>query len=195
MNEEEKKRGIATGRMAHLCLSNSYLFEGRDFTRNAGVNALIADEDNHCVLLHLNHRSTNLTLLDPADRVKAFPKGKRLVVFILDGTWGEVKKMRRLSTNLHGLQTICFTPSTPSAFHVRKQPHKNCYSSIEAIHHLIGLLDPAPSVDRDSLLNVFHAMVARQLSYRARDFRPQYRPTNAPAKSEVQSQMSAVLSK
>src|SRR5262245_52661614 len=38
MHRNEARRGIASGRMAHLCLTNSELWQGTDFTEDERVN-------------------------------------------------------------------------------------------------------------------------------------------------------------
>ncbi len=85
--------------------------------------------------------------------------------------------MRRLSTNLHSLQAIRFTPLVPSQFKVRKQPEAHCYSTIEAIHYLLEKLTPESRAVHSNLLKVFNAMVEKQLSYQTqsralRGYRP-----------------------
>ena len=100
-----------------------------------------------------------------------FPRSeKKLTVFVIDGTWATARKMVRLSTNLHALPRICFTPPAPSNFRVRKQPKAECYSTIEAIHHTIELLGesrgfPVAERGHDHLLRVFDWMVTRQLEF------------------------------
>ncbi len=177
MHEAEAKRSIATGRMAHLCLANSLLFEGTDFTEHEGVNALLQNPSHHCVALYPGANALNLTLSSQQAPHRLFPEGKRLVVFLYDATWSQAKRMRRLSVNLLGLPTICFTPSTPSRFEVRKQPASYCYSTIEAIHYLLDRLEPQIKPLHDNLLEVFGKMVQTQLSFQTRSrairgFRP-----------------------
>jgi DTW domain-containing protein YfiP len=79
--------------------------------------------------------------------------------------------MIRLSRNLQVLPRVCFVPPTPSAFRIRRQPHPDFYSTIEAIHHVIDLFapteneNPAKPRPHDNLLAVFGTAVNRQLSY------------------------------
>lgn len=165
IHKKEARKSIATGRMSHLCLTNSLLIEGSDFSNHPRVNSIINDPQVYPVVLFPSQNSTNLTPLSPAQRRSCFPTDKRLVVFVIDGTWAQAKRMKRLSTNLKALPTICFTVPAPSKFWVRKQPHGQCYSTIEAIHHLIELLGPENSERHANLLEVFDIMVSKQLSY------------------------------
>lgn len=163
MHRRETKKGVATGRMAHICLTNSRLIEGSDFTRHPEVNALIADPANHCVVLWPGTQSTNLSRLSPAQRAEFTPTGKRLVIFVIDATWAQAKRMKRLSRNLHALPFICFTPEKPSDFRIRVQPAAHCYSTVEAINACLDLLAPHPK--QGTLLAAFGYMVEKQLSY------------------------------
>lgn len=166
----EVRRRIATGRMSHLCLQGSHLIMGQDYTQNDEVNQLIADPEYHSVILYPGVGSENLTPMSQEQRSDLFPKNKKLRIFVIDGTWATAKKMTRQSHNLLALPRICFSPDKPSTFRVRKQPNSNCYSTIEAIHQTIELVGDSQgfataSRTHDRLLNVFDAMVERQLEF------------------------------
>lgn len=163
----EFRRRIATGRMTHLSLKNSHLIDGLDYSEHPQVNHLIRDPQNQCFMLYPGRNTKNLTKMSVSERFDLIDAGKRPVVFVVDGTWATARKMVRLSENLQRLPRICFTPKTPSNFHLRKQPKPECYSTIEAVHHTIELLGPAAGFstsDRqhDSLLETFDKMVRRQ---------------------------------
>lgn len=164
----EVRRRIATGRMSHLCLENSQLIAGQDYSNHPQVNQLIADSTSHSVILYPGVNSINLTPLNISQRQELFPKGKRLNIFVIDGTWATAKKMVRQSENLRTLPRICFSPEKPSNFRVRKQPDPLYYSTIEAIHHTIELVGPTQGFaigerQHDKLLKVFDLMVERQI--------------------------------
>lgn len=166
----EVKRRIATGRMSHLCLKDSYLIMGQDYTENAQVQKLIDDPQFHSVILYPGVKSQNLTEMTPDGRLTLVPAGKKLRIFVVDGTWATAKKMVRQSKNLISLPRICFSPSAPSNFRVRKQPEAHCYSTIEAIHHTIELVGDSQGFatarrEHDKLLYVFDKMVERQLDF------------------------------
>jgi len=104
------------------------------------------------------------------ERSALFPKNKKLTIFVIDGTWLTAKKMIKHSHNINQLPRIAFTPVRPSTFRVRKQPHENCLSTIEAIHHTIELLGPTQGFDvnsrkHDHLLDAFDSMVELQLEF------------------------------
>ena len=166
----EVKRRIATGRMSHLCLQDSHLIMGQDYTKNEEVQKLIDDPQFHSVILYPGAKSQNLSDMTTEARGAIVPEGKKLRIFVVDGTWATAKKMVRQSQNLISLPRICFSPSSPSNFRVRKQPAAHCYSTIEAIHHTIELVGDSQgfataSREHDKLLYVFDKMVERQLEF------------------------------
>ncbi len=166
----EAKRRIATGRMSHLSLQNSYLIKGQDYSNNVLVNERIADAKCHSIILYPGHLSKNISELKLEQRAQLFPQDKKLQIFVIDGTWATARKMIRQSHNLQALPRISFTPPAPSNFRVRKQPNSSCFSTIEAIHHtidLLGLTQGFLTADRnhDSLLRTFNFMVENQLEF------------------------------
>ena len=162
----EAKHRLGTGRMAHLCLSNSLLLEGVDFSRDLRVNGELGDSGCFPVLLYPSRNSINLTRQSAAQRA-ALLGGRGSVVFVLDGTWKSVRKMLRLSGNVASLPAVCFEPPSPSDYRIRRQPRPHCYSTVEAIHHLLDLLAPAAAATRPhhNLLTVFRSVIERQLAF------------------------------
>lgn len=165
IHKEETKRSVATGRMSHLCIENSHLFEGNEFGENVAVNALLNDSTRFPVVLYPSRDAKNLSPMRLEERRELFPSNKKLLIFILDGTWAEARRLLRRSPNLHRLPFVCFSPPTPSGFHVRKQPRAYCYSTIESIHHLIELVSGRKGGAHDNLLEVFSGMVQQQLAF------------------------------
>lgn len=166
----EVRRRIATGRMSHLCLQGSNLLMGYDFSNNSRLNDLLADPCHFPVVLYPGKNSVNLTPLTPNERHHIFPAGREPVIVVIDGTWSTAKKMLRRSRNLINLPRISFTPQKPSHFRVRQQPNADCYSTIEAIHHVIELLGESRGFDlatnsHRNLLQVFDKMVEQQLDF------------------------------
>jgi DTW domain-containing protein YfiP len=159
----ELRRRIATGRMAHLCLRDSVLLLGYDYSENSTLNGLLSDPQYCPVVLYPGQDSLNLTNLTTLERRQVFPSEKKPLVVVIDGTWSTAKKMLRRSRNLRDLPRICFTPDKPSRFRVRQQPKKECLSTIEAIHQTLDLL--RPSADQDALVYVFDKMVEQQLAF------------------------------
>ncbi len=168
----EVRRRIATGRMSHLMLHNSALIQGHTFTQSHGLNEILNNPNYCCLMLYPGRNSTNLSALPLQSRTNLIAENKKpyqkLVIVVIDGTWGSARTMVNQSTNLQNLNRICFTPPHPSNFRVRKQPRIDCYSTVEAIHYTLELLGPAIGFDTESrqhdrLLDVFDRMVNRQL--------------------------------
>ncbi len=156
--------------MSHLCLENSYLIKGQNYSDNNLVNQRLADTSCHSVILYPGLKSENISKTTPTETALLFPKDKKLQIFVIDGTWATARKMIRQSLNLTTLPRICFTPSKPSNFRVRKQPSAACYSTIEAIHHTIDILGDSQGFktskrQHDGLLDVFNYMVENQLEF------------------------------
>ena len=165
---EVKRRRIVTGRLSHLSLVGSKLIMGQTFNGDSRILELLADPTRHCVMLYPGRQSANLSMMSEEARRVLIPAGKRLTVFVIDGTWSTAKKTVNQSGDLAKLPRICFTPSKPSNFRVRQQPRPDCYSTIEAIHEVIDLLGPAAGFEigtrrHDQLLDIFSQMVDRQI--------------------------------
>ncbi len=181
---EARRERTGTGRLAHLCLRDSRIIEGIDFTDSGAVNQLIADPQYYPMVLYPGQSAHNISekKLEP----EKF-SGKIPLVFVIDGTWPCAKKMMKLSKNLHSLPRICFTPDKPSLFEVKMQPNPMCLSTIESIHFLLNewrkKSDEPLYSDRshDNLIDVFLHMVDFQKkcaldpnlpSYRQGEYRP-----------------------
>lgn len=165
---KEAKHRFGTGRMAHLCIANSLFIEGVDFSEHPLVGRILQNPGLFPVVLYPSSRSLNLSTFSRDERVGLVPVGKKLVVFVIDGTWKTARKMVRLSRSLQNLPFVCFDPPCPSNYRIRKQPRPDCYSTIEAIHHVIDLFFPLGerSKPHDNLLEILTFTVNRQLSYR-----------------------------
>jgi DTW domain-containing protein YfiP len=169
----EAQKRIATGRMSHLCLQNSLLLSGYDYSRDDRVNSILEDDKFFPVILYPGKDSLNLTERTREERNAMFPAGRELVVFVIDGTWITARKTLQRSKNLRALPQVSFTPSRPSRFRVRKQPKPNFFSTLEAIHQTIELVGEGRGFDlssrsHDALLHVFDQMVEQQLELSSR---------------------------
>ena len=165
----EAKHSLGTGRMAHLCLTNSLLIEGVDFSENEELNAILRDRKISPVVLYPRRASVNVSILSQEDRAAIIPAGQELVVIVPDGTWKTARKMVHLSRNLQNLTFISFDPPRLSRYRIRQQPRAHYYSTLEAIHHVIDLFMAHPQErPHDTLLEVFDFAVEHQLHYSPR---------------------------
>lgn len=166
IHAREAQKRIATGRISHLCLKDSELIQGYDYSDNLRVNELIQDNNYQCYVLYPGADSINISNSQTQQLV--LPEGKRLLIFVIDGTWTTARKTMQRSKNLQKIQKICFIPQKPSEFKLRKQPKPNFYSTIEAIHETIEILGTISNYNvtagtHHRLLEVFKYMVEQQI--------------------------------
>jgi DTW domain-containing protein len=173
--KEFKREKAATGRLTHLCLSDSVIYMGLGFDEHEEVQALIADPQNYSVLLYPGPEARNLS---QGDLAPAELGGRRLVVFLIDATWGGARKILNLSPGLKLLPRIMFTAAAPSRYVIKQQPQEGCLSTLEATHELLVALERS-GLDRyplpDQLLGLFQRMQDFQIRCAADPNRTGYR--------------------
>ena len=176
--KEFKQEKASTGRLTHLSLTESELHMGIGFDDHLRVQALIADPANFPVLLYPGSTARNLSSGELTSEELA---GRRLVVFLLDGTWSCARKMLRLSPSLQRLPRIMFTAQTAvSRYVIKQQPQQGCLSTLEATHELLHALEKS-GLDHyalpDQLLSLFQRMQDFQLKCASDPARVGYRRT------------------
>jgi DTW domain-containing protein YfiP len=137
--KEYKEQRTGTGRLTHLCLADSELIMGIAFDDHERVQELIRDPGNLAMLLYPGLEARVLPEGLPARELGS----RRLVVFVLDGTWSCARKMLRLSPSLQRLPRLVFPPAAPSRFVIKQQPAEGCLCTLEATHELLLALDRA----------------------------------------------------
>ena len=153
---KEYRKGINTGKMARRFLSNSHLFVGVDFTNHQILNSLLSERDAY--ILFPGENSIPL-------EGKSSMDFKNSILIILDGTWSTAKSIFKASENLHKLPYLSFRDSKSSNYKIRKQPGDGCLSTVETVAHVLEILESGEPKNRQSLLEVFHEMVERQIKY------------------------------
>lgn len=174
--KEFKKEKLGTGRMTHSALINSSFWMGIDFTQDHRVNQILSDPQYQCFILWPGDDSLELAQVELAKD----HQNKKVVIFILDGTWAFAKKMYRLSTNLHSIQKISITPTKPSEFIFKQQPEAICLSTVESIVYVLEGLEKngfEKHQNWEVLLNPFRKMVKRQIEISQNPHRKSYRNT------------------
>jgi len=181
--KEFKRQRTGTGRLTRLALPNSEIIMGVDFSADERVNGLIADPRFLPVLLFPGPSAVNLS----EGGNLPVPAGRTLLVFVVDGTWRLARKIVHMSGNLRGLTRVCFTSSTPSRFLIKRQPREFCLSTIEAVHHLLEVLDQAGleklEKRHDSLIDVLDKIVEFQVRCTADPDLPSFRGKKTKPKS------------
>ena len=162
--KEFKQEKNGTGRLTALALADSHIEMGIAFDDNVVVQGLISDPAHYPVLLYPAAGARNVSEggLAPGEL-----GDRRLVVFLLDGTWACAKKMLTLSPSLQRLDKLMFTPTEKSQFVIKRQPHEFCLSTLEATHQFLLALE-ASSLDvypdQAQLPRVFRQMQDYQIA-------------------------------
>lgn len=149
----ERDMPIGTARMASLCLPNSELHVGIDWSNAPALQRALSDPERPAVLLYPGGSATDL-MQNP-------PKGPCTLV-VLDGTWSQARKLLRSNPNLEALPRVAFTPAKASEYRIRREPQDDYVSTIEALAEVL------PALEQDGrsfagLLTPFRAMVDAQI--------------------------------
>lgn len=152
----ERDMAIGTAHMANLCLPNSELHVGIDWSESVPLRLALSDPARPPVLLYPGK--------DARDVLAAPPRGPVTLV-VVDGTWWQTRKIVRRNPVLAALPRYAFTPPTPSEYRIRKEPNEVCVSTIEALMHTLGALEGNPHRFR-ALLDPFRAMIDAQIACR-----------------------------
>ena len=161
--KEAKRQRTGTGRLASLCLPESEIIVGIDFTKNERLNSLINDDKYFPVLMYPDENAWTASKEGFTDAVKV----KTLLVIIIDSTWFCSKKMINLSQNIKTLPRISFSKNYRSIFTFKREPHEYCISTIESVYYFIEELKEASVCSKDTdtsaLMDVFKHMIKFQL--------------------------------
>jgi DTW domain-containing protein YfiP len=151
-----------TGRITALSLKESEIIIGVDFTQDTKVNALLSDPSYFPVLLYPGVDA--YTADSPSLKIELGTR--KLLVFVVDGTWPLAAKMVRLSKNLQKLPKLSFTKGYVSNYTFKKEPEPSCLSTIESCYYLVKELQEAgiaKDADVSSMPLVFRKLVEHQM--------------------------------
>ena len=148
----ERDVAINTARIAPLCLPNAELHVGIDWSERPDF------DDRTAILLYPGPGARD---------IEAEPPSGAVTLVVVDGTWSQTKSVVRDNPRLAALPRYAFRPASPSDYRIRKEPHDDCVSTIEALAHVLGVLEGDPERMR-GLLAPFGAMVDAQLAFIAR---------------------------
>jgi DTW domain-containing protein YfiP len=156
--KEFRHQKCTTGRLTSLNLGNSEIIQGVNFDDDGRFRSLIDNPSNYPVLLYPGEDAMDVRR---GDVLASAVGSRRLVVFLIDGTWHCSRKIARESQRLMRLPRLMIQPEAPSRFRIKRQPHPWCLSTIEATHEFFlaleaGGLDVYP--DKTRLLDAFNAM-------------------------------------
>jgi DTW domain-containing protein YfiP len=166
----ERDVPIGTARMASLCLPQSELHVGVHWSEHAALQRALSDPARPPILLYPGPGAKNI-LEDP-------PRGPVTLV-VVDGTWSQAKTVVRDNPVLHALPRYAFASPEPSHYRIRREPSVEYVSTIEALMHVLGVLEGKPDAFR-ALLAPFHAMVDAQIAAQAARPARRYRQPRGP---------------
>lgn len=104
-------------------------------------------------------------------------------LFVVDGTWVNARKVLERSPLLSALPRLGLSPTTPGNYRIRREPAPHCLSTIEAVAHVLGVLEGSPE-RFTPMLGSFTRLIDVQLEFIAS--RAQYAPRHAPRVSPVE---------
>jgi len=146
---------IGTARMASMCLPNAELHVGVDFSRSSALSRALADPARPPALLWPGEGAIDVAKNPPAGPI---------TLVVVDGTWWQAKKLVRVNPQLAALPRYAFVPPAPSEYRIRREPQDDYVSTIEALVHVLGVLERDPERFR-ALLVPFRAMIDRQIHF------------------------------
>ncbi len=148
---------IGTARMASLCLPNSELHLGIDWSASPALARALSDPARPPALLYPG---------DGAVDVVAHPPAGPITLVVVDGTWALTRKVVRKNPVLAALPRYAFKPPNPSEYRIRKEPDAEYVSTLEALVHVLGALEGDAERFR-AMLVPFRAMIDAQIACEA----------------------------
>jgi DTW domain-containing protein YfiP len=176
VHPREFMKTIGTVRVVKLSLTGSIMIRGhgKNFDSDPTLASILANPNHHCMILFPEINSINLSTT-PSEEIKnQIPPGKRLVIFVIDGTWSAAKNMIRDSAGLRALPKLSFDVNAPSIYEVRKQPNSHCLSTVEAVSVLIenlkakGICAPKPADGHLKMIEGFRKLISVQVEFESR---------------------------
>jgi len=150
----EANVAIGTARIAHQCLQGSVLKVGVKWD-DAQLAFAHADPSRPPMLLYPGKDAIDLGESPPAHPI---------TLVVIDGTWSQTKKLVKENAALRALPRVAFTPEAPSEYRIRREPKDEYVSTIEALTHVLGLLE-GDATRFAPLLVPFRKMVDVQIDY------------------------------
>lgn len=178
--KEAKRQRTGTGRLAHICLADSEILQGLEFSENARLRELLKNKKFFPVLMYPGNDSWNV---NDENFAKLFlPKNceeyqnekkfklceqKILMPIIIDATWFCSRKIIEHNKFLLALPKLSFAKNYSSIFTFKHEPRPECVSTIETCYYLIKELQEtkivSQSVNPEPLMAIFKRLISDQL--------------------------------
>jgi DTW domain-containing protein YfiP len=156
-HRRERDMPIGTARMASLSLAQAELHVGVDWSENAALAKALGDPARPPILLYPGPNARDILHEPPVGPV---------TLVVVDGTWAQARSVVRDNPILHALPRYAFSAPEPSRYRIRREPRAEYCSTIEALMHVLGVLEGDPEKFR-ALLVPFEAMIDAQLACEA----------------------------
>lgn len=156
----ERTHPFGTARLVKLCLPNASVHvPWAGFT---GTLEHRVDVPADTIVLFPDPAAPLLEEL-PTQQPSTEPPSTLLAI---DGTWAHARRLYRENPWLQSLRHVRLAPATPSRYRIRQEPRADYVSTLEAIVHVLRVLEPqTPGLD--ALLSAFDGMIDRQIAHAA----------------------------
>ncbi|QFT54101.1 tRNA-uridine aminocarboxypropyltransferase [Microbulbifer sp. THAF38] len=157
---QEKKHPFNTGRMTHLCLSNSELMVAETLSKYQ-LDTLLSDSS--ALLYPSLEWLPDSTELDENRHLREKSSNRQATIkqlIVIDATWKKSKRILHLNPLLQKLPRINLTGGLESNYKIRKTSIADGLSTIESIATAMQLLEQSDIYLR--LLEPFEKMIALQ---------------------------------
>lgn len=159
--KEFRRQRTGTGYLSHICLKDSEIIVGLDFSQNKRLQELLNDKQYLPVIMYPGSDASTVKEIKPGPE-------KKLLIIILDATWFCSKKMIEHNPFLLELPKLSFYGSYTSIFTFKHEPSPECVSTIECCYYMIKELQSvnlvSKALDPEPLMNIFKAMIRLQLT-------------------------------
>ncbi|MCX7122103.1 MAG: DTW domain-containing protein [Gammaproteobacteria bacterium] len=150
---QEPDHEIGSARLAHLALPNSTLKIGLSWRNLAAALGQKEADPSHWAVLYLGSgiksegaRPQPLQFVSQKGAPIATPEHLEGIV-LLDGTWSQAKSLWWRNAWLLKLRRAILTPQRKSLYkELRKEPRRECLSTIESTSETLDLLGEKPEV-------------------------------------------------
>ncbi|MGZ3711578.1 MAG: tRNA-uridine aminocarboxypropyltransferase [Bdellovibrionota bacterium] len=170
VHPDEVKSTVGTAWILRRSISNSKWFrsKGNGLDTDLGFLECLSAPNIVPLLLFPGPQAFSLSHDSTAAWRNLVSASKRPLFIVIDGTWTQAHAMLRKSKLLQSLPRISFQTVRASEYGFKIQPHPNCLSSVEGVHHVIELLAargwgslPADR-EHDQMIEIFRNMAKFQ---------------------------------
>ena len=162
--KEFRRTRTGTGNLAHICLKDSQIIVGQDFSTNPTFQNLLHDPKYAPFLMYPGDDALTVKSSEYSTALG----GRTPLIIILDATWFCAKKLIQKNPFLLDLPKLSFAGSYRSIFTFKREPSPECISTIECCYYLIKELQETGAVDQSldpsPLMTIFKEMIKLQLT-------------------------------